>query len=199
MIDESAARIAALESEVERLRDELARYRPPPVVAKPASNPYPDGHVSITTVRTPIALPADNDLRRLMTIVTNRFPQLKPKVDTRWAEQQETEHFASFRAAFFWLSFVIRGDGIDRKRDAEYWMAMGEQWLRAQQFNPRNLQINSFTAAVVAQGDILFAPLDRFPYGLAFALTGFTAPQCLPGCWRAILESNQAPLPIADR
>jgi hypothetical protein len=35
------------------------------------------------------------------------------------------------------------------------------------------IRCNSFTAAVISQGDILYAPADRFPIGLAFGLTGF--------------------------
>jgi hypothetical protein len=178
-------RIAELEAEVAHLKIECQKLRPPP--PNPTLKPCPDGRVTVSTVRTPVALPADNDLLRLMTIVTKRFPQLKPKFDTRWAEQDERDYFASFRAAFFLLSFVVRGDAIDRKRDADYWMALGEQWLRAQQFNPCTLQLNSFVAAVVSQGDILFAPLDRFPFGLAFGLTGFTSSHCLPGRWREAL------------
>jgi hypothetical protein len=59
---------------------------------------------------------------------------------------------------------------------------------RAQQFSPCNLQVNSFTAALVAQGDILFAHLHEFPLGLRFGLTGFTSPHSLPGRWRQVGE-----------
>jgi hypothetical protein len=79
------------------------------------------------------------------------------------------------------LSFVIRSKAIDEKRDAQYWTVLGYAWLRTQQFNPSNLQINSFTTAVISHGDILYAPLDHFPFGLRFGLTGFTSPQYVPG------------------
>jgi hypothetical protein len=39
---------------------------------------------------------------------------------------------------------------------------------------------------------------SKFP-SMDLAITGITELQALPGRWRAILESNQAPLPVADR
>jgi hypothetical protein len=190
---EQGARIKELESKLERLRPPS----PPPNAPEP--NRHRDGAVTVTLERVPLALPSESDLRKLLAIVTREFPQLKPKLDPRWIERDEREYFASFRSAFFWLNYVIRADAIDKKRDAEFWMALGEQWLRAQQFSHCTLQINTLTAAVVSLGDIPYAPLDQFPSGLRFGLTGFTAPQCLPGRWREVLRSGQAPLPVPDR
>ena len=34
------------------------------------------------------------------------------------------------KAAFFWLSLVVRAEAIDRKRDADYWIALGGQWFK---------------------------------------------------------------------
>jgi hypothetical protein len=189
--DELQHALAERDAEISRLTAEIDKLRPPSQPKTPVPDPYPDGRATVTTLRAPVVLPPESDLRRLLTIVTNRFPQLKPKLDPRWAEKIEAEYFATFRAAFFWLSFVIRGDAIDKKRDAEYWMGLGQQWLRGQQFNPCTLQLNSFTAAVVAQSDVLFTPLDKFPYVLRFGLTGFTSPDRLLGRWRELLRAGE--------
>jgi hypothetical protein len=50
----------------------------------------------------------------------------------------------------------------------------------------------------IAMGDIGFSDPNKFP-SMELAITGITEYHALPGRWRAILASNQVPLPIADR
>jgi hypothetical protein len=47
-------------------------------------------------------------------------------------------------------------------------------------------------------GDIAFTDPNRFP-SMRVGITGLPQFKPLPGRWRTILESNQVPLPIADR
>jgi hypothetical protein len=138
-------------------------------------------------VRNPVVLPTADELRRLEEIVLSQYPKLRAGGDP-----------ASFKASFHRLSYVRRAEKIDTKHSLDWWVGEAEDWLKAQHYYPSRPATQSFVAAVIAMGDIGFSDPNKFP-SMELAITGITEHHALPGRWRAILASNQVPLPIADR
>jgi hypothetical protein len=125
-------RIAALEAE-------LARIRPKP----PTAVLHPDGHVTVSTVKSRIVLPTLDELHRLEEIVLRVYPKLRAGGDPN-----------SFRAAFHRLTYTHRAEKLDTKRSLDFWLGQCEDWLTAQSYYPSRPATQSFVAAAIAMGDI---------------------------------------------
>jgi hypothetical protein len=185
MSDNAAARIAKLESRNIDLEKRLAKYEKPQRPAPSAA--FPGGHTTISHVKNPVVLPTADELGRLEEIVLRAYPRLRAGSDP-----------ASFKASFHRLTYVRRAEKLDAKHSLDWWVGQLEDWLRAQQYYPSRPAIQSFVAAAIAMGDIGFSDPNKFP-NMEMGITGITEHHALPGRWRAILESNQAPLSIAAR
>jgi hypothetical protein len=176
-------RIASLEAENAALRAELARLRPP---SARAAVFHPDDHTTITYMKNAVVLPTKDELRRLEDIVYRTYPRLKAGGDSD-----------SFRAAFHRLTYTRRAERLDAKRSLDFWVDQAEDWLKAQGYYPSRPATQSFVAACVAMGDIAFSHPSRFP-SMILGITALPQFEALPGRWRAVLESGQAPTPVPD-
>jgi hypothetical protein len=181
----TAELVARLEARVIELERRLAQYEKPHKPTPVAS--YPDGRTTISTVQYRVVLPTADELRQLEEIVLRQYPKLRAGSDS-----------ASFRAAFCRLTYTRRAETPDGKRDLESWVDEAEEWLKAQHYYPSRPATQSFATACIAIGDIPFTNPALFP-SMRVGITGLPQFEPLPGRWRAVLESNQAPLPIADR
>jgi hypothetical protein len=184
MSDNAAARIAKLESRIIDLENRLAKYEKPERPAPPTAPLYPDGHTTISHVKNALVLPTADELRHLEEIVLRAYPKLMAGSDP-----------ASFKASFHRLSYVRRAEKLDTKHSLDWWAGQAEDWLRAQQYYPSRPAIQSFVAAAISMGDIGFSDPSKFP-SMELAITGITELQAVPGRWRAVLASNQAPRPL---
>lgn len=153
----------------------------------PAAPLFPDGHVTVSHQRSRIVLPTADELSRLEEIVYRAYPRLKAGGDPD-----------SFRAAFFRLTYTRRAEKPDTRRSLDWWLDQAESWLTAQNYYPSRPSKQSFVAACVAAGDIAFTDPSRFP-SMMLGITAVPQLEALPGRWRQVLESNQAPPPVPQR
>ena len=112
--------IGRLKDRIVDLERRLAQYEKPNKTA-PAASPYRDGNVTISTIKYPVVLPTADELRRLEEIVLRQYPKLRAGSDP-----------ASFKAAFFRLSYTCRAEKLDTKRCLDWWVDQCEDWLKAQ-------------------------------------------------------------------
>jgi hypothetical protein len=109
--------IGQLEDRIVDLERRLAQYEKPNKTA-PAASSYPDGNVTISTIKYPVVLPTADELRRLEEIVLRQYPKLRAGSDP-----------PSFKAAFFRPSYTRRAKNLDTKRSLDWWVADAEDWL----------------------------------------------------------------------
>jgi hypothetical protein len=175
--------IGRLEDRIVDLERRLAQYEKPNKTASAAS-PYPDGGVTISTIKYPVVLPTADELRRLEEIAMRQYPKLRAGSDP-----------ASFKAAFFRLSYTCRAEKLDTKRCLDWWVDQCEDWLKAQGYYPTRPATQSFVAAAIAMGDIAFSHPSRFP-SMSLAITALPQFEALPGRWHEVLASGRVPEPI---
>jgi hypothetical protein len=178
VIVEKDARITVLEAELQRLR-------PPSLFPTAAS--YRDRQTTVAYMKNAVVLPTADELRRLEEIVLRAYPKLQAGGDPN-----------SFRAAFHRLTYTRRAERLDNKRSLDFWVDQCEDWLKAQGYHPSRPAIQSFVAATVAMGDIEFTDPSRFP-SIRLGITALPQFEALPGRWRQVLESGQAPTPVQQR
>jgi hypothetical protein len=178
------ARVAALEGKSDP--------RPAPKLM-----PEDDGvRIAFPLPVTGFAMPSEAELRRLLSIVGARFPNLRPKFSGPRAEADEIEYFRQFGAAFRALGHMGRSDALDRKHAATFWADSAEDLLRAQGAS-ETVSVGPLTTALIAHGDILFSDVARFPYDLEFGLCIGDAGRPARDAWRRVLNTGQAPAPVA--
>jgi hypothetical protein len=115
MIDtDTADPIGRLEDRIVDLERRLAQYEKPSKQA-PATDRYPDGHVTMSVPQHPAILPTSAELRRLEEIVYRAYPRLQAGGDPD-----------SFRASFYRLTYTRRADKPDTKRDIDWWVDLAE-------------------------------------------------------------------------
>jgi hypothetical protein len=102
---------------------------------------------------------------------------------------------AGKRAAFHRLTYTRRAEKLDTKRSLDSWLDQAEDWLKAQEYYPSRPATQSFVAACIAMGDIAFTDPSQFP-NMRLGLTALPQFEALPGRWREVLASNQAPFPV---
>jgi hypothetical protein len=176
--------LAHSDAKIERLEAEVARIRPKPVV--PAAS-YPDGHTTLAYLQNAVVLPTADELRRLEEIVLRAYPKLRAGGDSN-----------NFRAAFHRLTYARRAEQLDTKRSLDFWLGQCEDWLTAQSYYPSRPATPSFVAAAIAMGDIAFTDPSQFP-SMKLGITALPQFEPLPGRWREVLASNQAPVPVQQR
>jgi hypothetical protein len=109
-----------------------------------------------------VVLPTEDEFQRLLTIVLDRYPILRPREDTE-------DFRAQFRAAFIRLAHCGRRDKPDTERGLGWWLDDAQEWCRRHQVNPSWIGGAAFTAAVIAHGDIRYV-IDDWPHDFAVAL-----------------------------
>jgi hypothetical protein len=181
----TAELVGRLEAKVIELERRLARYEKSDNPVRPVS-PHLDGHVTVSTLQYKVVLPTWDELRRLEEIVLRQYPKLRAGGDP-----------SSFRASFHRLSYVRRAEKLDTKHSLQWRVGEAEDWLKAQHYYPSRPATQSFVAAAIAMADIGFSDPVKFP-SVELALTGITEFQALPGRWKQVLSSGQAPLPVPE-
>jgi hypothetical protein len=99
----------------------------------------------VPTINGPFVLPSQEQMRKLLDIVTTRYPVLRG----RECRITDDELFAEFQGAFRYVSSVHRTPGvIDAARSTEFWTN------RAHEFARRRITLFAFEGAVIAAGAI---------------------------------------------
>jgi hypothetical protein len=190
----SDARIAALERQVGNLQVDLAIILKG-VRATVAPRAEQVGVVITTPPLPRLLLPTDSEYDRLLAIVIAKYPQLGYPKDV-----DPVDFRAQFCAAFLFAAHHGRRTTLDRERDLNWWNDNCVHWCREHRVPPSWMTGAALAAGVVAQGDVLFAPLDRFPleqrFGLQFGGGGSRAGDW----WRralagTLLEPAESPFP----
>ena len=171
-------RVAALERENRDLRARLEALAPTKVTPLPLS---PVRIVSPPLAR--IALPTEDEFRRLLEVVLTRYPILKPR-DTQGFE-------AEFRWAFQFLQHTGRREKLNRDHGLLFWIDTAAAWLREHKIAPSVLGIGgtAFVAAAIASGDILYTSPDEFPH-ISFGLVPFGGGIPAKDYWRRALSGT---------
>jgi hypothetical protein len=159
---------------------------------KPA--PEPEGVRILTEIgNRGFEAPSVDELHHLYSGVLARIPALRPRAAfNEKQERLDSEHFASFSAAFHALSQIDRRETPDEKRGIAHWIDVADDLLSAEGRSRRASA--GFMAAVVAHGDILFTPLDSIfstSLGLVFGSGGRKA----TSGWRRVL-AGEIPTPF---
>jgi hypothetical protein len=137
------------------------------------------------------------------------FPNAAGVIDIGSAPKSASRAFSlgSARAALIsLLSFSTISEGVlylpsreeDTKRSLDWWVDQCEDWLKAQGYYPTRPATQSFVAARIAMGDIAFSDPSRFP-SMSLGITALPQFEALPGRWKGVLASNQAPWPVQQR
>jgi hypothetical protein len=142
-------------------------------------------------------MPSQDELRRLYRIVLNRYPRLDPQ--PRGPESA----FAGFARCFLRVGHLGR-DRLNDEYALESWVDEATCWLRDNEVYPYFISAANFCAAVVAHGDIDYAPLGRFPFDcFGFGLRRDRLGQPASDYWRMVLRTGRlrdpVPLPSALR
>jgi hypothetical protein len=156
-------RVAVLERENADLRARLDALQVLLVPTQPATPRRDEPQVRITAPPLAnVALPTAAEFSRLLTIVLDRYPILRPREDP-------ADYAAQFRAAFIRLAHCGRRDKIDNQRGLGFWLDDCQEWCRRHKVNPTWMGGAAFTCAVIAHGDIQFVMGD-WPHDFAVGL-----------------------------
>jgi hypothetical protein len=148
-------RIAALEAELAALKTKAARTTPTSDDVAPRSSAFTDGpRVVLIEERTTFVRPTQNEFGKLCDIVLAKYPQLRPRLSSQWADQEKQECFDGFEWSFERLGY------IGRRRYVNHWVEETKDWLRLHRPAHRGNIGAGFLAAVLAHGDICFTPGD---------------------------------------
>jgi hypothetical protein len=178
----------ALKAELDALRSLLGNKSPAPLPPSPVRITHPTSKVEIPTAK---------EFDRLSEIVLRRYPQLAPRADR--------EGFGSqFRVAMQRLLHVGRKDRLDTQHGLEFWTDDCRDWQQQHRV-AQGVFVGgaAIVVAIVACGDIPYAPLDRFPFDLGFGLVAYGGGRQSTDQWRHVLQSGallapmQSPYPVA--
>jgi hypothetical protein len=131
-----------------------------------------------------IEVPSNEEFDRLSEIVLRRYPQLAPRADREGFDAQ-------FRVAFQRLLHVGRKDKLDTQHGWEFWTEDCRIWQQQHRV-AQGVFVGptALVAAIVACGDIPYAPLDRFPFDLGFGLVAYGGGRPSSGKWREVLVTG---------
>ena len=164
-------RIIDLERENAELRQQLARR-----VVVPGTRPS--------------LLPDDRQLNDLRDIVLRRYRFLK-------TAQNEAHFDEDFTRAFVALCHLPRTmDGsLNVRLDKGVFLDRASDVLRRLGEPSAPITLGPFVCALVAHGDIAYAPLDHFPTDQAYGLGDHTGRLPDGTGWRALLDTRQVRVP----
>jgi hypothetical protein len=182
MSDAIERRLKALETENRDLKARLDALQ----VQTPAKvMPLPPSPVRITHPTSKVEIPSAKEFDRLSEIVLRRYPQLAPRADREGFDAQ-------FRVAFQRLLHVGRKDKLDMQYGWEFWTDDCRNWQQQHRV-AQGVSVSpaALVAAIVACNDILFSPLDRFPFDLGFGLVAFGGGRPSTDRWREVLTTGR--------
>jgi hypothetical protein len=140
-------RIVALESEVERLRGELAKHKPAPIVARL------DG---------PLCLPTLEMTEKLVGRVFDRYPNLRSDIVNGGIKADE--FVIMTRSAMLYISTLSRMRGaVHRQRDYMDWLFQCSDFLNRGGHGNADIRGSSFFVACICCGDVCYTPASLWP------------------------------------
>lgn len=128
-------------------------------------------------------LPNDEELDRLLRMVEAAYPKLRPI---------NKEQFA--RAIHF-LVYVYRVEKPNTLYATTFWIDGAREWFRSQGISSE-MTLKPFVAAALAS-NIVFAPLDEFPFGVDLGINLGSASKP-SSAWRDVLRNGIRP-PVEPR
>jgi hypothetical protein len=144
-----------------------------------------------TEINQSFVMPDNVDLRRLYFLVTRLFPQLGPARD-----RNEAEELRLFGLAFQRIAHLGRNDKLDTQHAVSWWCDESTQWLKSQNVNLIRLLPPDFAIAMLAHGDINYAPMDNFPHGFAVGLNAGLWGRPATDAWHKLLETRAVRPPV---
>jgi hypothetical protein len=135
--------------------------------------------VRISYPQRRVALPTESESEKLLATVTARWPEMR-RADG-----------AEFVVAFHRILHLGRRDRLDNAHSVNYWCDGCRAWQNQQQISP-GVFVGpvSFTAAVLAQGDVAHSMSDNFPFDLSFGLQFGGGGRPSNNQWRRALETG---------
>jgi hypothetical protein len=145
MTNTDAQKIDALQREVERLRGELARYKPQPIIARL------DG---------PFVLPSEEMVEKLVSRVFDRYPNLRADIDRDIPADAYT---TMVYGALHYIGTLQRMRGaVHRQRDYLDWCYACDDFLTGIG-KSGTTRGSSFFTACIAAGDVCYTPPSMWP------------------------------------
>ena len=191
---EFGRRLALAESDIVALNAKLGFRKVAPLAASVAAEPE-GARIVYPVERAKIALPSDDELRKLLDVVFGSYPMLRPWTPgSRFASQDEEDFVRQFSAAFTYVAHQGRAEEVDKNRSVGWWADQAGEWWR-QKKAPTNIGSGAFLAACVAAGDIPFQRSDQFGNVWAVALLTFGGRPATEA-WRSVLRGDlRRPIP----
>jgi hypothetical protein len=188
-----------LKRRIEQL--ELAERRRPIIAKAPSPVEPPKKFIEEgATVRhlaasAAVEMPDDTQLAALQRLVLDRYPVLRAKISSRFAEQDQSEFDQHFRSAFRALAAFPRISDLDIRLATVNWIDRCEDVLRSMpRAETASMKLQPLTVAVLCWGDIphSFDP-SRFPYDLSFGLAHQHGTGRMPTAdsWRNVLATKK--------
>jgi hypothetical protein len=146
-----ANRIAALEAEVSRLQNELTRYRPPPVIARP------DG---------PFVLPDSEMVQRLVERVFGHHKELRAAYygELHRRDVEPEEYFKMVRGGMLFASTLHRTRGeVNRKKAPLDWLYDAADGLTLMGRSGTTIRGSAFYCGCICAGDIPYTHPRTYP------------------------------------
>ena len=197
MRDAIERRLKALETENRDLKVRLDALQ----VQTPAKvMPLPPSPVKMSRLVSKVTLPTQDEYPRLLRVVLDHHPILRPRADT-------PDYFAQFKSAFIRLSHCGRRDKIDNQRGLGFWVDDASDWCCRHNVNPPWISGGAFTAAVIACGDVEFV-IEDWPHDFVCSLMFGGGGRDAKDWWRRALAGtlldptpplHRAPLPAPSR
>ena len=156
----STERIQQLERQVASLTAEIAQLKAGKPAARVTPPPKDDQRgVSVSIVETaqPIEMPSDAELSRLMTIVHEKYSQLRPADRT---DIGHADFFDGFNAAFTRIAYLKRTPLPDIKHYVSWHTDECQEWLRLHCPGARGRIAAAYLTAILASGDIPYTVGD---------------------------------------
>jgi hypothetical protein len=136
----------------------------------------------------PVDLPTDNQVDRLIAIVTEAHPKLKPA-------ENETAYRQHFINSLHYLTFAFRADNFSQYATTVH-LDECSTWL--QKFDlVGGTSMKAFVAAAIAQR-FNHSKTDDYPYGIELAI-GLGASAHPVMAWRTTLRDGRVPPPVESK
>jgi hypothetical protein len=194
--DAILAELEALKTRVDALEAKTGLVKPAAQDVAPAK--FVERGVSITypSERSPIAMPTEPELWRILRIVLNAFPKLRPASNPRYEEEDMAGFFREFCLALAGAAHFRRTEEIDHKHTLSWWAneAMKRIGSTAQDINSA-----AFLAAVIGSGDIKFTLTDPYGNVAAVGLARSGGRPANEAGWRRVLNGGQLLPPVPGR
>ncbi|WP_072824770.1 hypothetical protein [Bradyrhizobium erythrophlei] len=185
LVVEQGRRLALAESDITALKANQGFRKVTPLAASVAAEPE-GARITLSIERAKIALPNEDELRKLLDVVFGTYPTLRPWTHgSSYAFQDEQNFTRQFSAAFGYVSSQGRADEIDMKHSVSWWADQASDWLR-HRGDRTDIGGAAFLAACVAAGDVAFQRSDQFGNVWAVGLASWEGRKATEA-WRNVL------------